>query len=1325
MSHGSWLLIIIVSIILLLPSNIRFTRHPREIAILLLAYVFYVFVLEIASRTLGAHYDSTALRITRIAINLLMVSGLVFLSGGERSYCWILYLLPLFQVVIYLKRTQVLIAVLLIIICYWAAAFLSHSPLSLQLDYTQLFIYTAFLLQLTYGFYWFVRSAKDSMKLQVEEMEALRRTALDITAQLELKQEELLTLIIKRAVELLQAYNGGIYLYDEERRELTVVADWGGEQSIVGHKLSEGEGMSGQIVLKKEPMIINDYSTWEDRSHKLDSITYHAVVGVPLEVKERLLGVLYVTQCIKERKFTARDARMLSLFASQAAVAINNADVFKKLSLLYNFSRNIGSALSLDEILELTLKEALSAVGTDEGSIMIFDPKNEELEIKAWMVQGKLREDRPRKKFHLGEGIAGHAASTREAYNWSANYNDDRFVPSFTERPLRSILSVPIIQNGRVFCIINADSTEADRFNDSHIKLLSTLASHVAIAVESQRLIDISISLSSLTLENLYTQIVESACYLMGADLSMLFLESEQTHELEFITGFPHRSITMADQLVDQELMDRIFDTGQHEIINDAQTNSLVKQSLKDSGAQALMGVRLSIHIKQAERGGVTRVGVLFVSTKDKREFTQRDAEIYKSMANQAATAIINARLNSHLRESFNYQQSLIANAFEAIVAINRQGIIDEFNISAERILGYRREEIIGQHVHKLYEHKADATRAARLLLDKEHNGRLVDFHTTVVSSSGEKIAIRLSACLLDSGTVGFFQDPRQVEGVIQHIKHLKDLLETGTAITATDDLQSALEATVNRARETLHADPVCLYSYDSVHKEIKLPPIRRELLVKDEVSVDVGPTSIVRQFIERDDFYFKENVQEDKLLGGDFVTREKIYATAVCPLRIRGNIIGMMFCNYRDAHTFTDQDKTLIRQFASEAAIAINNAQLYEETGRKAAQLNALSRAIPGLIADLSYDASLKNVLERARELTRADIGALGVINSERKFQPFITAYTDPQKKPFTGNPPSVHGLFGQLLQYKQVINLQDLTQYGPSPNIPTNHPQIGSFLGVPIIFKGRSLGNLYVANKLTAERFSQEDELGLKLLAALAALRIESEHAQVQEDESAELTISVAYLLLSRWARNVRLSGLKISNELTELRKALLGTTHEKSLAKISQIISELNSPSHQIQMGFNEQSRQNLNFSQLLGHTLERLVLERSIKVTPQYNIEPVLFIKGNRLLIEFALNIILENAIEAMERTAQHGTLRVDCSRVGGVVLTRVSDTGAGIPAVLQKDLFRKPVMGNKGNLAYASYTAAMIVRSEKGEISVSRTIENEGTTIEFWLPESGY
>jgi|GEM_PF-904223 len=164
----------------------------------------------------------------------------------------------------------------------------------------------------------------------LEEMAALYDVSLDITARLEMP--ELLKSIVERAVILLGADAGSIYLYDSEREELSMVIGYDYTEKYMGITLKPGEGMAGKVFQSGEPLIVDDYRIWEGRAVAFEADQpFTAVLGVPLKWQERVIGVLVIAADVEKRTFNQGDVWLATLFANQAAVAIENAHLYEEL----------------------------------------------------------------------------------------------------------------------------------------------------------------------------------------------------------------------------------------------------------------------------------------------------------------------------------------------------------------------------------------------------------------------------------------------------------------------------------------------------------------------------------------------------------------------------------------------------------------------------------------------------------------------------------------------------------------------------------------------------------------------------------------------------------------------------------------------------------------------------------------------------------------------------------------------------------------------------------------------------------------------------------
>jgi signal transduction histidine kinase len=113
---------------------------------------------------------------------------------------------------------------------------------------------------------------------------------------------------------------------------LEFVMSIGPNPAPIGTRLQKGEGLSGRIWEEGHPIIVDDYRAWEHRAVTYSGLPFTAVIGAPVRWGDEFLGVLNVT-ADPPRTFSAQHAELLSLFATQAAIAIRNAQLYEEARL--------------------------------------------------------------------------------------------------------------------------------------------------------------------------------------------------------------------------------------------------------------------------------------------------------------------------------------------------------------------------------------------------------------------------------------------------------------------------------------------------------------------------------------------------------------------------------------------------------------------------------------------------------------------------------------------------------------------------------------------------------------------------------------------------------------------------------------------------------------------------------------------------------------------------------------------------------------------------------------------------------------------------------
>jgi signal transduction histidine kinase len=177
--------------------------------------------------------------------------------------------------------------------------------------------------------------------------------------------------------------------------------------------------------------------------------------------------------------------------------------------------------------------------------------------------------------------------------------------------------------------------------------------------------------------------------------------------------------------------------------------------------------------------------------------------------------------------------------------------------------------------------------------------------------------------------------------------------------------------------------------------------------------------------------------------------------------------------------------------------------------------QLHKLIEFGPALVSELDLEPLLDRLLETARSITGARYAALGILDDERReLERFVTRGLSDEEERVIGDRPLGRGVLGLLIEDPVPLRIADLNAHPSSFGVPIGHPPMRTFLGVPIVIRGRAWGNLYLTEKAAGE-FSEADEQAVTTLAAWASIAIE--HARVLEaaaDRQGQLETAVKRL-------------------------------------------------------------------------------------------------------------------------------------------------------------------------------------------------------------------
>ena len=171
-----------------------------------------------------------------------------------------------------------------------------------------------------------------------------------------------------------------------------------------------------------------------------------------------------------------------------ASLFISHPEQANTLSLLYEVSREITSILDREELLRQIAQRVKKLVNYHVFTVMLWNEKTQHLESAFVMRYGDSIPSRVSVPLH--QGLTGAAASARRSVRVTDTLADPRFLACEVDTgvAVRSELVVPLLMQDRLIGVLDLESAETHAFTPEHERMLSTLASYIAIALENARL---------------------------------------------------------------------------------------------------------------------------------------------------------------------------------------------------------------------------------------------------------------------------------------------------------------------------------------------------------------------------------------------------------------------------------------------------------------------------------------------------------------------------------------------------------------------------------------------------------------------------------------------------------------------------------------------------------------------------------------------------------------------------------------------------------------------------------------------------------------------
>jgi sigma-B regulation protein RsbU (phosphoserine phosphatase) len=302
-----------------------------------------------------------------------------------------------------------------------------------------------------------------------------------------------LNTLLQRVAEMVKRFMDyeifAILLLNEKTQELRVRFQVGHPPEVAERiRIKVGQGVTGRTVQTRQPVLVNDVCAEDNVVYATPGV--RSELAVPLIAKNKVIGVLDI-EASQPGAFTEEHKRLLALFASRIAAGIENARLYtrvsrqaRQLTLLTEISRELTSILNVDELLKRIADLVTRIIDYQMFSILLLDKTGTVLQHRfslRFKENVQLKHEVP-----LGVGLVGYAAQYAQPVLVPDVTKDPRYIKANPET--RSELCIPLIYKDKVIGVLDIEHTRRGYFTEDHVRIMTTLAAQVAIAIENATL---------------------------------------------------------------------------------------------------------------------------------------------------------------------------------------------------------------------------------------------------------------------------------------------------------------------------------------------------------------------------------------------------------------------------------------------------------------------------------------------------------------------------------------------------------------------------------------------------------------------------------------------------------------------------------------------------------------------------------------------------------------------------------------------------------------------------------------------------------------------
>jgi GAF domain-containing protein/DNA-binding response OmpR family regulator len=271
-------------------------------------------------------------------------------------------------------------------------------------------------------------------------------------------------------------------------------------QRVEAASIAFGTGLTSIVIESAQPLLVGSRSEGVALGRVEDGLDAESWLGVPILAGQRVLGIIAL-ESFEAQAYDARDAQLLATFAASMGVALENARLFDEtkrlltdsteraaeLSVINEIGQALAKQLDFQAIVDLIGERVARMFDTRSVQISFFDEGRGKIVFPYSVEEGERYEST---EIDFGQGLTSHVIRTQTPLNLGTAEETEPYAAITFGLKTESWLGVPILAGDRVLGVIAIESLVTHAFDDGDVRLLSTLAASMGVALENARLFD-------------------------------------------------------------------------------------------------------------------------------------------------------------------------------------------------------------------------------------------------------------------------------------------------------------------------------------------------------------------------------------------------------------------------------------------------------------------------------------------------------------------------------------------------------------------------------------------------------------------------------------------------------------------------------------------------------------------------------------------------------------------------------------------------------------------------------------------------------------------